>query len=395
MSTFETIDSNPPSPYTFDVSRSTNMSTTEDLKKRMAAILAEATAQNLNLNDVIPSEVQDHFHGVAALRDAKNLIADLEEEKKELMEKTSDLGKQLKEAQQALENIPADQKALKVDLDQANRSVEFYHKLMDAAELRANQYQDKLREALQKQNDVEEHQKKIEMLENGNQALQYSMKNLVKENENGKVISDQMLERKEEKIMALEKCVREKDKVIMEKDETYEKLIEESSALEKQYERLVSMIDTSNCETANRLNITGVHLVAAERLQEAIFAQIQPIRHFYVCANDVLNIYKTVFQQLLNTTEQNVSRLPDRLWENLTAAATSCLVFHKLRDETKFQGVLETTQHMQLTEMVFSAEDMLNSLTAIADDVNQFLSKLDHQPHLWQLIRMKFKNLKP
>ncbi|PWS22100.1 hypothetical protein DKP78_20145, partial [Enterococcus faecium] len=88
------------------------MSSLGDFQKRMLAIVTEAESQGHKINDVVPSEVQEHFQDLKDLRTAKDYIKEYDEREKKYQYQIEDLEKQLKDAKTAVESLPDDHKQL-------------------------------------------------------------------------------------------------------------------------------------------------------------------------------------------------------------------------------------------------------------------------------------------
>ncbi|KAJ4360320.1 uncharacterized protein N0V89_000881 [Didymosphaeria variabile] len=370
--------------------------TRQGLQKRMAAIFAEAKEQGLNVCDTLPSEVLDHF--LVSLK-TENICFAPEEEAKGMEEKNLDLETQLKQAQQALQNIdiPEDANQLQVELGLAKKSADFYRGLMNEAEERATRYQEKWQEALQQQVAAEEMDNKFERLKAENSDLRRSKSIIAEEMRKMKDIYDKLRDKdlgvvvdKEEKVMALEKQLKELKA-------TSEELQEENCAVEGQYHEVMSSLDAVVTETTDDLNAAKARARAAEQQQSATFSEIQPLRRFYNHANDILNIYQGIFRQLLNAVEQNVTYSSDfreMLLARLQAASGECEAFLTLRALFAAEGLPQTEHSEQLSDLAQSAQQMQKCLDNIGQDMVQFLWALSRRPDILKLIRLKFSVLR-
>ncbi|KAL1598754.1 hypothetical protein SLS60_007895 [Paraconiothyrium brasiliense] len=373
-----------------------NTDTRQGLQKRIASIFAEAKEQGLNVCDTLPSEVLDHLR--VSLQPENNRSA-LEEEYKDMEEKNLDLQTQLKQAQQTLRNINIhqDAKQLQVELGLAKKSADFYRGLMTEAEERATKYQEKWQAALQQQAVAEEVNKKIERLEVENSDLRRSKSIISEEMRKMKDIYDNLRDKdlavvvdKEEKLMALERQLKELEKMS-------EELQEENCAVEGQYHEVMSSLDVVVTQTTDDLNVAKARARAAEQQQSATFSVVQPLRKFYNHANDILNIYQGIFRQLLNAVEQNVTYSSDFrevLLARLQAASGECEASLALRDLFAAEGSPQTEYSEQLADLAKSAQQMQKCLEDIGQDVVQFLWALSRRPDVLKLIRLKFSVLK-
>ncbi|KAF1980336.1 hypothetical protein BU23DRAFT_625601 [Bimuria novae-zelandiae CBS 107.79] len=371
----------------------------QEFQQRLAAIVAEAHEQSLDLNDVVPPQLLDQLAGVTEHANSKQRIAALEGETKEMKEMVSKLKEQLAQAQQAVENmdIPEDRKQMQVDLDQANRAKGFYRDLMKQAEDRALHYQDKMKAALDKQVAVEDADKKIARLEQENFELRQHESKLAKELQKMKQVNQSlddrslaMLEDKESKIMDLKRQLRVRT-------QEYNKLSEDNSAVENQWQELMTSLDSFNADITTDLNAAAErHRATEQQLTQQLMttvSKIRPLRRFYAQANDILNMYQSVFKQLLNATEQNVtyqSDFKENLLARLQAAGDEVEISKTLQAVFTTDGVDHSEDNEQLGELAESANSIQKSLNAIGHDVIHFLWALERRPDIRRLIRHKF-----
>ncbi|KAF2442772.1 hypothetical protein P171DRAFT_486751 [Karstenula rhodostoma CBS 690.94] len=366
------------------------------LQERLAAIFAEAKEQGLDQHDLLPLEVQDNFQNM--LQTANSRISSLEDEAEEMKKKNLGLETQLKRAQQTLEtrDIPEDANHLQVELDLTKISVDFYRRLMNEAENRATNYQEKWQEALRKQTAAEAVDKKIDYLKAENRDLQQSKTMIAEELRKMKDLYDKLRDKdlativdKEEKLMASEKQLGELKTTI-------EELENENNAVEEQYHEVMSSLDAVVTETTDGLNAARAHARAVQQQKSATFSEIQPLRKFFGHTNDVLNIYQGIFKKLLNPTEPNVT-IPcdfnEMVTARLHAASGEYEAFLTVRALLMAEGLSDTEHSEQLDDLATSAQYMHKSLDLIREDLAQFLWALQRRPDLPRLIRMKFSVL--
>ena len=348
----------------------------QDFQERFAAILTEAKMEGLDINDVVSIDMLDHLTGVEVLTSQKKKI--------------SDLGKQLEHAQQ-------NQEQLQIDLRQANGAVDFYKNLMKAAETRASQYQEKMKEILDKQTAAEEVDKKVARLERENQDLRHTKLMLAEEMRKLKEIHETLqdksfatLEEKERKLMSLEKHLGEQQA-------KYNALLADNQAVEEQFSEVMTSLDDVVTDTTANLNAVTERARTDEQRQMATFSEIKPLRKFYAHANTILDMYRSVFKQLLNATDQDInisSGFSEALSTHLTMAATEIEAFHTLRAAFKVDGSHQGKHYEQLGELADLADTMRKNLTSIGEDVIQFLFALSRRPDLRAIIRYKFRKLR-
>lgn len=379
-------------PLSLEDSTATIMAeTAEAFQERLVAIFVEAKAFGFNPRDIIPSEVQDHSSAAITI---------LEQEKIEMNEKISDLEGKLKQSQQAAENIdtPSEMKQLQIDLKQAKNGEVFYQRLMKDAELRAQQYQDKMKEAIEKQHMADEVDKKMAHLEEENCNLRLTKSSLSKEMQVQKTIYDKLLQQSYGKLEDKAKKCAALELQLKEQEARYSELFEENRGIEEKYEEIMMSMDQTLTDTTTDLNASKELARAAERQRMATFSEIQPLRKFYAEANAILDMYQNVFKQLLNATDDTVeygSGFQEDLSTRLQLALDSCQTFHTIRTALTTDGIRQAEYHQQLGEMGQSAQSMHKSLAAIGQDLTQFLWALTLRPDVVKkLIRYKYKILR-
>jgi hypothetical protein len=374
--------------------------TCQCLRERMAAIFVEAEEQDLDLCDLLPPEVRDRFQ--VSLQTATNRVSTLGKEAEEVEEKHVDLETQLQRAQQtAKENEDSEDpevaKELEVQLGLSRKSADFYRGLMNEAEARATKYQEKWQEALQKQATAEEVEKNIYRLEAENRDLQQSRAIIAEEMRKMEDLYDKLRDKdlaaiveKEEKLMAMEKQIKELNK-------KYEELEKENGAVEGQYHEVMSSLDAVINETTDDLNTAKARARIVDQQHSVSFSEMQPLRRFYLHANEILNVYQAVLKQLLNDTEPDVtisSDFREKVFTRLQEASDECEAFLSLRAAFTDEGVPQTELSAQLDDLAKYAQHMQKSLNLIGEDVAKFLWALQRRPDLRILIRYKFSVLR-
>jgi chromosome segregation ATPase len=369
-----------------------------DLQRQLASLLAQANSQGLNPKDVLPQEVEDHFvHSASELKAAKEYITEVEEREQLLHDCNDALQKELKKAKQAVKDLPADHEARLVDLKQAEHHIKFYKGLMDAAEDRATQYQQKWQEALAQQTAADETENKIHRLERELLDNRITITKLVEENRGMSNIFETLrakdlrtLENKEMKLMEMEKAIRETE-------ERYQKLEEESERFEQTYTGIVEQMDNETINCADAINKTAVKLDHAqskirrnEKLRMATVSEIQPLRRFYDRCFDILLIHQRLFVQLFSIERNEVTYIPDTLVSNLKSATSELEYFHVMRATMESEGVECDVVREQLTALAFSASRVHDSIQSIAADVMRFVTQLDRRPDLLTVMRFKY-----
>jgi hypothetical protein len=376
------------------------MSNLGDLQKRSSEIFAEAKAQGLQPQDVIPAEVQAYFQNTTELKTAKEYIKQLEENERSAYERSEGLEKELKQAKKALDDLPDDHNMRMVELGQAEHRVKFFQDLMNAAEERAVNYQKKWQEALAKQSAAHEKDEKIQRLEKEAVDYQLAIRKLADENRDLENIFEKIREKDLKALEAKELKLMEKEEAVRDIKEKYLTLADESNRFEETYTELVTTMDMETVHCAEAINKTALKLEHAnirirenDQLRMATVSEIQPLRRFYERCFDILLIHQRIFQQLFSIKRQEVSYLPDALQATLKSATSELEVFHAMRQAMEIEGIAEDEVRDQLTAMSFSACRLHGSLQAISGDVMRFLKQLDERPSTLTLMRFKFKKL--
>jgi hypothetical protein len=372
----------------------------EDIPKQLAALLAQAKAQDLKPEDILTQEVQDHFSSNTELMNAREHIKDLEERDKDLTKRNEALQKEAQEAKRAATELPVDHKAALVDLKQAEHRETFYKDLMVQAEERATMYKTKWEEAITRQTKVDDAQNKIQSLE---KEVVEHMATIAKLNGENRDISDifdterakhlQTLENKEMKMMGMEKT-------ICERDERIQELQLSNDHFEKTCMDLLALMESENGDATAAVNKKALKLERAEvqiadgdRLRMAIVSEIQPLRKFYERCFDVLHIHQGLFKQLFSVWHDEVTYVPDTLALSMNAATEELSKFSIVHDAMEAESIAGDEVREQLTTFAQNACRMQDTLTTITEDVVKFVEQLDKRPDLWAVMRYKYGKL--
>lgn len=368
------------------------------LQTRLAAIFAEATAQGINAQNIIPPEVEVHFGNLLELKSAKEYIKETEEREVILKNEKAELAKELKHAKQFIQNPLDEVKQLEQDLALARNQIDFYKHLSQSAEERAAGYQQKWQEALKKQGKIDDSQRKIQRLESACTDLKTLVLRLDNENKSLKESIEQVqaqhlraLEDKETKLMKMEHKLKEET-------EQYRKSEEEADIFQETYSSLVETLQDESHDVATALNkasgrfhATDMMLQKAEQLRNATVSELKPLRRCYDHCHDVLQIYQDIFCQLLNTEDRIVVQLPDTLRALLESARTEIETYTVMNDAMGAEYAEDDDLRVEIASLAVSAIEMQGALEAIGRDVERFLMTLERRPEFWILLRAKFK----
>jgi chromosome segregation ATPase len=360
-----------------------------DLRQRMAVILTEAKSQGHRLQDLIPEELQGNFYGVKELKTAKECIKEGEEREKQLQQRNEKLTKKLVAAEKVVKDLPEDHKQLQIDVGQLTQRVAFYQKLKNDAEDQARSANQNLLVALKKVVASDAKDAKIEELEELCARQTVITFKLTQESQNAgnmfQTLRDNhmlALEKKETKVMELEKAVKEA--------QAYSTQIEkESEGFETAYTDLVDRLEKENGDCATALNEALKHTRVLNQVNAAAVSEAHILRKLYEHSNIVLLIYQKIFQQLLSNSQQMIW-LPDSLQSTLDKAHKECEALTIIRGAFKSEGIPDDRVREELFGLAVAANNMQESLQAIAGDVATFLMALRQKPDLWLAIRMRF-----
>ena len=359
-----------------------------DLRQRMVAITTEAKKNGHKIEDIVPEEMLDRFQNLNALKNAKDYIKEVEDREKHLQEENESLKKRLAIAEKVAEDILEDRKQFQIDSEQQSRQVEFLRELQQGAEANVSLYKSKYLELLKVQASSDEKDLKIKELEKECQRYQSVISKLTKESHStAKVIDtireqkEHALEKKETRIMELEKSLKDL--------EAYSKSVEdESERFEALYQDLMQRLEAENRDCAATINKEAekMHKLAKERCAAVSEAVI--LRRFYEHCVDVLQDYQKIFRQLLNDKQQ-VIELPDSLEFSLDSTRREYEALFQIHTAFENEGIEMCAVRKELEGIAVAAILMQDKLHAIADDAADFLMVREEKPALWETMRMK------
>lgn len=366
------------------------------LQQRFALLLAEAKDLGLEHEEFIPLEMLAPASTAGEVSNSRN--DELERLINEKDEQISLLTSEIKRAREKIEmiDVPVDLEQLQIDLDQANRKADFYRNLSNDSEKRAMQYQEKMKEALQKQTLAEEVDKKIKRLEMENSDLRSSKGYLAKELNGMKEIYEKLEGRYSAALEEQEKHRLSFRTQLKDYESRIKELSHSNREVEEQYQDLLASMDGFVDETTANFNASQERARCAQQELIAGVSEIKPLRRFYAQVTQILRMYEGLFKQLLSATGQNVhfrSDLSENIAKCLSTAEDEHHAFHTIRAALKTSDLNQNEYHEQLDGLAKSAEETQKCITAIGQDVTQFLWAPQHRPDAWQLIRHKFKVL--
>ena len=360
------------------------MASMGDIKRQLSQIISDARVKGFKMEDLIPEELQEHFQEMNDLKDAREYIKEMESREQDLQMANSSLQARLKEKEGELENQPEEYKALKVDLRQAQRQIDYYKELAENSQRRAERYQRNLAQSTKEQVTTNEYVAKIERLQKELQCQQATIRQLQDENNCAAEIFAS-LRAEDAKIIAANEA---KLAGML----TYTSQVEtESETFSEVYSDLVEKLETENLSTASLLNDKGLLLRRMEMLYNIIVSEVTPLNRFFVRAFDVLQIYQVLFQALSDPCATGVCSMPQDLDELMASATQDLHAYHELHKAfSDMGGMAEEQVRTELNGISKSADNMLTSLYFIKGDVEGFLARLHREPSTWLAMKAWF-----
>jgi len=359
------------------------MSSLGDLQKQLSQIIVGAQAQGYTMEQVISEEMQDHFHEMAELKTARGFIREMEGREQVLQAENCELLAKLREKEQEIEDQPAAFKTLKVDLQQAHRTIEFHKEIADDATRRAKRAELNLNKAVRDLIASDELSAKIVRLQRELEQHQSTVRGLREDNQRAAEIFE---------------ALRAEDaKIIAAKDAELAATLSHSSQVETESEQfnetfttLIESLETENCSSTALLNDKTLLLKKMETLYSVVVSEITPLNHFYARAFDMLQIFQALFKTLSNPDPSAIATLPQDLDALMTAARQDLTYYQEISNSMSGAGSLaEQEVRMQLRGIYASAKGMLMVYSVIKADIERFIGRLPSEPSTWASMKAK------
>ncbi|KAF1829483.1 hypothetical protein BDW02DRAFT_573936 [Decorospora gaudefroyi] len=349
------------------------MSSLGDMQRQVSQVLGEAKAQGYKIEDVISEEMQDHFQVMAELKTAREYIREAESREQDLRVENASLFNKLKEKETEIEDQPAEFKALKVDLQQAHRSIDCYKLLADDSQRRAERYQHKLAVAIKDQVDSDALRTKVDRLQTELEQHQTTILRLQDENRK----TAEMFDSLQTKLVAVQ---------------AQASVVEsESEEFSETFAALIDTLERENSSVAASLNNKTMLLQKTETLYNMVASEVTPLNSFCNRAVQMLRIYQGLFQHLSDTRAMDIADLPQKLDDLIAGAVVDLHLYEGIHDTLSGPGgVAEEKVRMELNGIFTSAGEMLGSFNRIKADVVTFLERLHSEPTTWFAMRAKF-----
>jgi chromosome segregation ATPase len=349
------------------------MSTLGDMQKQLSHIVEEAKTKGYKIEDVIPENMQNHFSEMTELNAARQYIHEIQAREQDLQIDNNALRAKIKEKEAEINDQPAEFKALKVDLQQAYRQIDYYRDLSEDSQRRAQRYHRDLSLAVKDQIAFNEAIAKIERLQNELGQHQSTIRQLQTENE-----------RTAETFAHL----RAQFANIMSHTSQIEN---ENELFNETFTTLIDKLEFEVSSAATSVNDKATLLRKMEILHNAIFSEVAPLNRLFSRALKVLQIYQMLFQSLSDPCNSDIASLPLELDPLIEGAMQDLYVYNEVhRTMCQDSGLAGEHIRVHLNGISKSANDMLQSLSSIKGDMANFLARLKKEPGTWAAMKAKF-----
>jgi molybdopterin converting factor small subunit len=339
------------------------------LQQQLSDIFAAAKSNGYKFEEVIPEDMKSQFNGLVQLKVARTCIKEVEAREKELQLANEKLIAELEEKQQRLDCKPGELTHLELNDKQLNHQIDYYKKLAEDAQGRANRYHARLRELTNKQKRENETATQIKHLEAVIQAY-----------DKMHVSHKRTLAMKDEEIAHLST-----------KMQTIET---EKSAMDEITEVCSSLIDTLEAETnriAIQLNHHSLTMQHNEKQVSAAVSELLPLNRFYDRAFAILRLYQAVFQRLADPRAVSITSLPTRELNALFRAADDDLYqYGEVHKMMQVEGLAQDAMRVQVEMLADHATRLHGSLGAMRKDTVGFLERIAREPSVWRVMKARF-----
>ncbi|CAG5147856.1 uncharacterized protein ALTATR162_LOCUS2107 [Alternaria atra] len=360
------------------------MSTLGDMQKQLSQIMEEAKRQGYKVEEAIPENMQNLFLGMSELNAAREYIHEIQAREQDLQADNNVLRAKLKEKEAEINDQPAELKALKIDLQQARRQIDYYRDLSEDSRRRAQRYQRDLSLAVRDQVAFNEVTAKTERLQNELGQHQSTIQQLQTENERAAKTFAQ-LRAQDARLMAVNEA-------------QVAAISSHASQIENENEQfnetLTALIDNLESEISSAtalVNDKAALLRHTEILHNAIFSEVAPLNRLFSRAFKMLQMYQTLFQSLSNPYASGIASLPLGLDPLMEGAMQDLYVYNEVHNTMcQGSGLAGEQVRTHLNGISKSASNMLESLHSIRGDVAHFLARLQKEPGTWAAMKARF-----
>jgi myosin heavy subunit len=361
------------------------MSSRGDLHKQLSRVVDTIKAQGYKFEEVMPEEMQDHFHDMTALKDAREYIKMIEAREVDLRAENDELLSKLQAKQAEIDDQPAELKALQVDLRQAYHETDYYKRLANDAQVQAERFQIKLIEASKQQTTVDVDSRRIERLERNLADREAVAHKLREENcrtadlyETQHKYDQALIEEKDKTITAMIEHSRKLEAEKTEEMEDHEKV---SGA----HDSLIECLERDSMNAAQAFNRNSAKLLnqvqLSNQLHSAIASELVPLQSFYKHALEILDAYQTMFATLSNTDCRGVPSIPKSVDDAMDFANDSLYSWQHVTADLHAQESVQGEVLRQVDDMVGVAANVYLALEGLKDSVSDFLHRLRADTH--------------
>ena len=360
------------------------MATLGDMRKQLSDIVANVKTKGYQIEDAIPDVLRDHFKELSELKAAREYIREIQDREQDLQTHNNTLRAKIKEKEAEIDDQPAEFKALRVDLQQAHRQIEYYRELAEDSQRRAQRYERELALAVTDQAASDEIIARADRLQKELEQLQCTNVQLQAENE-----------RAAETFTNL----RAHDAAIIAANEAkFAKILSHTSEVENESEQfsetfttLIHDLESEVLSASASLNDKAALVQKTETLYNAIVSEAAPLDRFFSRAFRILNIYQILFRSLSDPAHSSTPSLPLELDPLMEGASQDLYVYEQVhRTMCEDPGLAGERARTYLNGISKSANEMMQSFNSIKADVAMFLTRLKKEPCSWVAMRAKF-----
>jgi hypothetical protein len=372
----------------------TTMSSLGDIQRQFSQLLTTIKAQDLKLEDAMPQEMQDHFQDMAALKDTREYIKEIEAKEKDLDAANATLKTQLQAKQAEIDDQPAEFKSLVVELQQVKHRVDYYKNLSEHEQVRAERCERKLKEVTKLQAAADDDARRIQCLQQDVADSEAATFKLLEQNRTLAGQHEAELERltklnddKDNTIFVLRNMVHQ-----LEAEKTQ---VDQSS--EEEMDTYGSLLDTLEQEKESASQIANSKTAMFysqqlfnDKLYATIASQLAPLNRFNDCVVDVLGAYQDMFDTFSDPSSLASARIPENVHILLDLADDHLGAYQDISAE--LQGNSELGKYgeaqgavvHQVNEIARSAAMQLDELNNLGKGVQAFLDRMRGASRPWR-----------
>lgn len=379
-------------------------------QKQIAAIITAAAADSLTIDDILPHEIQEHFHDLVELKRARAYILELEGREKELQAAKETLTSTLANMRLKIDDLPTEHQARKTELQQAYRQIALHKETSDNLNQRVQRYQQQLKNTVDKRQTDDSTAKQIKELHTRVADQQAIIAKLLEDHRESEALYETIQQCDKNALELKDNELAKKDHQLMQQDDLIAQLrldvqdaIDDKAALEELdpvalQEENIGLSSQNLSLSEDNQALQDQYDIVKEQLGKLMAAQGKdPKAQLFAAAiseTKTLNrFYKAAFQVLnaLSGTLHEDAKIPSRSFiENHLDAAQEALngcrvVKDVMRAGTDVAGVLDPDQAALCTEldtMAKSAADAMISIETLHNGFWEFLNQLSDDPKL-------------